>query len=265
MRNLTYAEFEGQLSFATAFIILLLFIKIPTVNHNNRKSSFITNCFNGFKYIVKYKPMFYLIMLFAIVNLLSYMSDFSLRPALILARTKGDEAVLGVVSSFIGIAMLLGGIFVTIKNEFKNRVYVIFMSTVLSFLFANSLYSIGRNIYLWVLAAILGYFPVPIITANITVIMRTKVPIEKQGIVFAARNSMQFFTIPVGLFLGGFLADNLFEPFMKSDLKLAHLLSYVVGTENGSGIALMYLVCGIVGVCVGIVGLKLKVLRDLNE
>ena len=36
-------------------------------------------------------------------------------------------------------------------------------------------------------------------------------PVELQGRVYACRNTLQFFTIPIGLFLGGFMVDNVCE------------------------------------------------------
>ena len=40
-------------------------------------------------------------------------------------------------------------------------------------------------------------------------------PLELQGRVYACRNTLQFFTIPIGLFLGGFLVDRVCEPYMS--------------------------------------------------
>ena len=59
------------------------------------------------------------------------------------------------------------------------------------------------------------------LNANLTTIMRTQVPIDMQGRVFAARDTLQYITIPLGLTLGGQLADRVFEPFMASGSPLA--------------------------------------------
>lgn len=50
--------------------------------------------------------------------------------------------------------------------------------------------------------------------ANLDAINRLKIPVEIQGRVLAARNSFQFFTIPLGFFLGGLLVEQVFEPIM---------------------------------------------------
>lgn len=53
---------------------------------------------------------------------------------------------------------------------------------------------------------------------------------------FAVRNAIQFGTIPFAILLDGFLADNVFEPFMRSDSAIADFLKVIVGHGNGNGI-----------------------------
>ncbi len=77
--------------------------------------------------------------------------------------------------------------------------------------------------------------------------MRTNVPIEMQGRVFSARDTIQFSTIPVGLFLGGILADYVFEPLMRNKSPLQQMLSPFFGTGKGAGIAIMFFIVGMIG------------------
>ena len=64
---------------------------------------------------------------------------------------------------------------------------------------------------------------------------------------FAARNSIQFFTIPVGYFLGGLLVDYLFEPFMASQ-RTDSILATLFGIGKGSGAAFFFCVLWIMGI-----------------
>lgn len=66
----------------------------------------------------------------------------------------------------------------------------------------------------WCVGAVLGWLSIPLMNANLDVLFRTRIPVEMQGRVYAARNSLQFFTIPLGYLLGGALVDTVFEPFM---------------------------------------------------
>ena len=83
--------------------------------------------------------------------------------------------------------------------------------------------------------------------ANETAVVREQVPVELQGRVFSAKDTLQNCSIPLGLFLGGFLADHVFEPFMASDSAVQRVLSRFFGTETGAGIALIFVLVGIIG------------------
>ena len=81
---------------------------------------------------------------------------------------------------------------------------------------------------------------------------------DLQGRVYACRNTFQFFTIPIGLFLGGFLVDHVCEPFMKRQ-GYREILTILFGSGKGSGAALMMFILGIVGSSMCLVtGRKLK-------
>ena len=54
-----------------------------------------------------------------------------------------------------------------------------------------------------IVSSLVGNIFMPILNANLTACMRVKVPVELQGRVFSARDTIQLWTMPVGLFLGG--------------------------------------------------------------
>ena len=95
-------------------------------------------------------------------------------------------------------------------------------------------------------------------SVNLEVILRNSIPVELQGRVYACRNTFQFFTIPIGLFLGGLMVDNVCEPFMSAYGTLP-ILKTLFGTGKGSGAALMIFLLGVCGslICI-ITGEKLK-------
>ncbi|MDE7113030.1 MAG: MFS transporter, partial [Acetatifactor sp.] len=65
--------------------------------------------------------------------------------------------------------------------------------------------------------------------------------------VYSVRNSLQFFTIPIGYFLGGFLVDWVFEPIMAGQ-SAESILVKVFGTGKGSGAALLFFVIAFAGI-----------------
>jgi MFS family permease len=253
-------------TFAIALTALMFFIKVPdvSINNNEKKEPFLKSCLVGLKFLRKHKSIWKIIMFFSFINLLSFMTGYGILPAMILARTGNNQIALGMVSSAVGIGTLVGSILVTTFKPAKSRTKVIFLSCAVSFLLCDVVWSIGRNTTIWVIAAFAGNLPIPLLTANLTTIMRTKVPIEMQGRVFSARDTFQYITIPIGLLLGGFLADHIFEPLMQNASPSQHILSIFVGTGKGSGMAVIFLITGITGFLSSLLSLKNPDYKNLD-
>jgi DHA3 family macrolide efflux protein-like MFS transporter len=87
------------------------------------------------------------------------------------------------------------------------------------------------------------------------------VPIDFQGRVFAFKYGIQSGMIPIGIICGGVLADFVFEPYM---LKGENFFNSFLGSNNGSGMALMFFGTGILGSIVSLIGLLNRRLRKLE-
>lgn len=96
-------------------------------------------------------------------------------------------------------------------------------------------------------------------SANLDVILRTTIPLDMQGRVYSCRNTLQFFTIPIGLLFGGFMVDDMCEPAMAAT-PAQGMLVRLFGTGKGSGAALMMFILGVlgVGICLGFGGVLRK-------
>ena len=111
----------------------------------------------------------------------------------------------------------------------------------------NFFLAIGNGVWVWCLGAVLGWIAIPVMNANLEAVNRLHIPIEMQGRIFAARNSFQFFTIPLGYFLGGLLVDRVFEPVMAGQ-KADSLIVKLFGAEKGSGAAFLFAVLWLMGI-----------------
>ena len=100
---------------------------------------------------------------------------------------------------------------------------------------------------------------------NMDILMREKVPMEMQGRVFSAKSTLQNFTIPPALLLGGLLADTVFEPLMMTDSPAQQALSGLFGTGKGAGIGLMFFIIGIAGMLISFTRLRKPVYRELDR
>ena len=101
--------------------------------------------------------------------------------------------------------------------------------------------------------------------ANLDTVMRTHVPIEMQGRVFSAKDTLQNCTIPLGLFLGGVLADYVFEPFMATDSSLQRIFCSLFGSGSGAGIAVMFFCVGILGFVISLTRLRKPLYKGLDK
>lgn len=252
-------------SFAFAFTSLLLFVRIPkTPQQEATQQSTLKAMAQGFGFLRAHKPIFKIIVFFSFVNLLASMAGNSIMPAMILARTGNNQIALGMVSAAIGIGTLAGSLLVTAMKPQKRRTLVIFVACGTSFFLCDLLWGLGRTLPIWVFAAFAGNVPLPFLGANLTTIMRTKVPVQLQGRVFSARDTLQYCTIPLGLYLGGVLADHVFEPFMQAHSPLQQWLSTLAGSGAGSGMAVMFIITGTIGAAASFLCLRDKDYRTLD-
>ena len=243
-------------SFVVAFVALAGFIRVAEVKKESKEKT-LTLAKEGLAFL-KSKPMILTLILFMSgVNLVASAFNATL-PAYVIPNPKGGSAMLGVITSASGLAMIVGSLLVSFLPKPKDRVKMIYITMLISLGSENFILAFAREPYLWVLAQVLGWILVPVMSTNLEVILRNSVPVDLQGRVYACRNTFQFFTIPIGLFLGGFLVDHVCEPFMKRH-GYREILTILFGSGKGSGAALMMFILGIVGssMCL-ITGRKLK-------
>jgi predicted MFS family arabinose efflux permease len=243
-------------SFVVAFLALAGFIRVAEVKKESKEKT-LTLAKEGLAFL-KSKPMILTLILFMSgVNLVASAFNATL-PAYVIPNPKGGSAMLGVITSASGLAMIVGSLLVSFLPKPRDRVKMIYITMLISLGSENFILAFAREPYLWVLAQVIGWILVPVMSTNLEVILRNTVPVDLQGRVYACRNTFQFFTIPIGLFLGGFLVDHVCEPFMKRQ-GYREILTILFGSGKGSGAALMMFILGIVGSSMCLVtGRKLK-------
>lgn len=172
--------------------------------------------------------------------------------------------VIGFMNALMGIGGIVGGLIVATGKSSKNNIKMIYVSAMLSFLLGDVMMGAGRNVIFWAIAGFAASFPIPFINAGQNVILYQRVPEQIQGRVFAVRNAVQFSTIPLGILLGGFLADYVFEPFMMSENAVSSVLHVLVGQGAGSGMAVMFLCTGVLGSLFSLISFRKKELLELG-
>ena len=257
-------------SFAVAFGFLFFLIRIPenaadaTAIHlkaveatealsgdqpcseNSSQESLLKSAKQGISYLKNQRGIFDLILFLAAINLVAsvYQAAF---PAMLLSREGGSERVLGLVNAVIGISTLAGSLLASFLKAPKSRVRVICNCLLFAMSFENFLLALGRTPLIWCVAGFLGWIAIPLMNTNLDAVMRLRIPEHMQGRIYSVRNSLQFFTIPLGYFLGGLLVDAVFEPIMAAQ-RNDSLLVRLFGIGKGSGAAFLFFVLAFAGI-----------------
>lgn len=252
------------ISFTFAFLVLLFVIRIPEDNTKVSEKPILEGTREGFRFLKGEKGLLYIMLTMALINFFSRLTYENILSPMILSRSGGNSRTLGFVNAAMGIGGIAGGFIVSLKKASKKNARMIYLSAATSFLLGDIMMAVGRNGFMWSVAGIAASLPIPFIMAGQNVIMYSKIPDEMQGRVFAVRNAIQFGTIPFAILLGGFLADHVFEPFMRSDNVVAGFLKGIVGHGNGNGMAVMFLMTGITGFLISIFSYKKPEIRELD-
>ena len=252
-------------SFASCFLLILIFVKIPATPSQTAAPTLWRNALDGLRWLRQQASLLKLIVFFAFINLLAYLTGFGLLEAMILARTGNNQHALSIVAAAGGVATLVGSLAVTIGNHApKRRIRAALLACAISFAAGDALMAVGRTTTVWILGALGTYLPLPFLDANLATVMRTSIPVSMQARVFSARDTLQYCTIPIGLLIGGPLADHVFEPMMRTHSHFSQAWSVLVGTGPGSGIAVMFALTAILGTVSSLVAWRHPAFDDLG-
>lgn len=251
-------------TFVIAFITLLLFVDIPKVQENSTSSeSFSQSIKNGLHYLKQNRGIFDLFLFLAMINLTASIYE-AILPAMILSVNNGGETVLGLINIVTGISTLIGSFIASAMPKPKSRVKVICDTLLISMSFENFLLALGHSLPIWCIGAVLGWLVIPIMNTNMDVLLRSYIPVDIQGRILSMRNTFQFFTIPIGYFLGGWLVDNIFEPFMINQPKDSILIK-LFGLGKGSGACMLFFIIAFVGILTCLIFRKDKHIWELEN
>lgn len=251
-------------TFLLAFVTLKWWIHIPKVQTTAKKEEpLLTAAKKGLLFLREHREILDLILFLAAINLTASMYEAAL-PAMLLSRSGGGKTVYGLVNTCMGAANLAGSLLASLLPSPKRRMKVIYASLFFSMSTENFLLAFGRSAPVWCLGAVLGWLFIPLMSANMDVLLRSNIPIDMQGRIYAARNSLQFFTIPVGYLLGGVLVDEVFEPFMRAQSSNSVFIK-IFGSGKGTGAAFLFLILAFLGIATCFVFLGDSHLRKLDE
>lgn len=252
------------MTFIFAYLTLIIFVKIPKLQISDKKESFINDFVLGIKYLLSMKDILALIFFMGFINLVYGIYSTALAP-MVLLRNGNNDFQLGIVTSMIGIAGLVGSMLLKFFPKFKNYSVLLTNIMIFSFGVCNFSLGIGRNYIIWIVGIFLGNVLVPLLLANVDYLTRVRIPIELQGRVFSARNTIQYLFLPVGIFLSGVLNDFIFYPIIKDNYSLMKSLSFLGRNNQELSIALLYIFIVFLGIIGSIIFRNNKNFKELDK
>lgn len=250
-------------TFFIAFAVLLFLIRIPKTEPTPDEAGmpFLRSCMEGFRWLRGHKAVLFISLFMMLVNLLAKLGDDGMIVPFVLARSGNDVRALGAVQSCTAVGVLIGSLLVTGMKSVKSKPRMVFLTCTLVFT-GNVVLSLSFRPWIWCAAVLYSYMAAAMMGANLTAFLREQVPIEVQGRVFSAKDTLQNGAIPLGLLLGGMLADGVFEPFMAAESPVQQILALLFGTGKGAGIALMFCIVGVLGIVLSLTCLTKPVFRQ---
>ncbi len=233
----------GTLAFA---LVTLVLIRIPrparSAEAEAAKGSLLREAAFGWTYIHARPGLLALLLFFAAVNLANSLVEVLFTP-LVLGFTTPE--VLGLIMTIGGFGFLAGSLAMSAWGGPRRRVYGILGANVLAGLVLFVAALPPRS---WILsAAAFVYFAcLPITNGCSQAIWQVKTEPDVQGRVFATRRMIAWASLPLGYVAAGPLADHVFEPLMAVGGPLSGSMGRIIGVGTGRGIALLYMLLGVV-------------------
>jgi DHA3 family macrolide efflux protein-like MFS transporter len=244
---------------------VLLLVKVPRPEQSKEgvraKGSIWKEAAFGWTFIRERPGLLRLLLYFAVFNLMASMGGVAVLP-MVLAFS--NEAGVGTVLSLVGVGMLLGGLLMTATGGPKRRIYGVLGGWAM---FSVCFIIVGIRPNLWLVGAgvLLWYIAIPVINASSQTIWQSKTPQDVQGRVFAVRRMIAQFTVPIGDFSAGPLADKVFNPALMPGGALAGTAGRVIGVGPGRGIGMMLITLAIFPALTALAGFLNRRVRNVES
>lgn len=234
------------ITFVTA-VLLILKIKIPKVKkttefvdspantEETEKNSFIRDFKDGISVIKNIKGLISMMILSLFINFLITPISM-LQSFFILITHNGSVLDLATFSAFFGFGFFVGAILVSIKKEWKRKIFITFggISLIFAGIVVLGLVPVGESWSIWFMSTVgfLIAWTLPVINTVMMTIMQKVVPHDKLGRVNSIDRGVSSAITPIGYILSAPIA-------------------------NIIGVRMLFIISGVLGIIVTLLGLVL--------
>jgi DHA3 family multidrug efflux protein-like MFS transporter len=145
----------------------------------------------------------------------------------------------------------------------SNPVRLILLVNIISWV-SCIIFPIQPSVLLLIFGMVMWMLLFPIVEAAEQTVIQNVVPFERQGRVFGFATSVESAASPIVIFMVGPLAQFYFIPFMTTGAGVA-LIGDWFGTGTDRGIALVFIIAGIIGLIMTLFAFTTKSYRLLSK
>ncbi|MBP9716450.1 MAG: MFS transporter [Candidatus Levybacteria bacterium] len=169
----------------------------------------------------------------------------------------------GTLWGFLSFGFIAGGLLIAKLGLGKNPLKTLFRANIIIWI-GCIFFTIQPSIVLLTIGGLLWMILFPFIEATEQTIIQKVVPDERQGRVFGFAQSIEQAGSPLTAFMIGPIAQLLFIPFMTTG-RGVDLIGSWFGTGTGRGIALVFIISGLIGLIITILAMKSKSYKLLGK
>ncbi|MBF2009371.1 MAG: MFS transporter [Chlorogloeopsis fritschii C42_A2020_084] len=170
--------------------------------------------------------------------------------------------VWGILWGFLSLGFIVGGLVVAKKGLGKSPLRTLFLANIVMWIIAI-FFTIQASIVLLTIGLFIYLCLIPVVEASEQTILQTVIPPERQGRVFGFAQSIEQAASPLTAFTIGPIAQFIFIPFMTTGAGV-DLIGTWFGTGTDRGIALLFIVTGLIGLIVTLMAMRSRAYRKLS-
>jgi len=171
--------------------------------------------------------------------------------------------VWGFLWGLLSTGFIIGGLIIAKTGLGKNPVRALLLANMVLWI-VSSLFTIQASIILLGVGMYIYMLLMPYIEASEQTILQRVVPYERQGRVFGFAQSVEQSASPLTAFMIGPIAQFIFIPFMTTGAGVG-LIGGWFGTGPDRGLALVFVLTGIIGLIITLIALSSKYYRQLSS
>jgi DHA3 family macrolide efflux protein-like MFS transporter len=245
--------------------LILLFIRIPDPQISEEglrsRGSLWKEAGFGWRYLLQRRGLLALLSFYAVVNMSNGFFSALFTPMVL---SMSNARTLGAILSVGGVGVLLGSVVMGIWGGPKRRIRVILGLIALEGVFM-AFFGFTPSILLVGIALFLFQSLFPIVNGCSQAVWQSKVDLDVQGRVFAARQMISQIFQPLAFLMAGPLADHVFEPAFAPGGSLAGSIGRLTGIGAGRGIGFLFTIMGVITIIAALIAWSYPRLRNIEH